>query len=323
MTADPELTIAWGASSHRGVRRQLNEDGYLASGGVFLVADGMGGHDAGEVASATALDALRPLAEVVRIEPQHVESLLTVAQERVRAIDTGAAGRGAGTTLTGVVVAYLEDIAYWLFVNVGDSRTYLLSGGRLDQVSVDHSEVQELIDAGVLTQDEARTHPRRNVITRALGSHDEPRADFRYVPVVAHDRVLVCSDGLTGELTDAGIAEILLAHPDPQRAAGALVEGAIAAGGRDNITVIVVDATGVSSYPSGADTLPRGEFEMADDDTLPRDAFPARAAQDLPAQPEPENEPEPEHAPGGEAEDGAELSEQGAGEVQAESRGSA
>ncbi|MCF4122827.1 protein phosphatase 2C domain-containing protein [Antribacter sp. KLBMP9083] len=311
MTADPELTIAWGASSHRGVRRQLNEDGYLAAGGVFLVADGMGGHDAGEVASATALDALRPLTELPRIEPQHVEALLTVAQERVRAIDTGPAGRGAGTTLTGVVVAYLEDIAYWLFVNVGDSRTYLLSGGRLDQVSVDHSEVQELIDAGVLTRDEARTHPRRNVITRALGSHDEPRADFRYVPVVAHDRVLVCSDGLTGEITDVGIAEILLTRPDPQQAAGALVEAAIAAGGRDNITVIVVDATGVGTSSSGADTLPRGDAGTADDDTLPRDAFPAWRAPDAGSGQEQE------------AEDGADLSEQGVGEAPAESRGSA
>lgn len=280
MTAEHCLTIAWGASSHRGVRRQLNEDGYLAAGGVFLVADGMGGHDAGEVASATALDALRPLTEVPRIEPHYVEQLLSVAQERVRAIDTGAAGRGAGTTLTGVVVAYLEDVAYWLFVNVGDSRTYLLSGGRLDQVSVDHSEVQELVDAGVLTRDQARTHPRRNVITRALGSHDEPRADFRYVPVVMHDRVLVCSDGLTGEITDERISEILLANPDAQRAAGALVEAAIAAGGRDNITVIVVDATGVGAQAGDGDTLPRGAAAAADDDTLPREAYqPAPGAQ--------------------------------------------
>ncbi|WP_125773483.1 PP2C family protein-serine/threonine phosphatase [Antribacter gilvus] len=267
MTGDRELTIAWGAASHRGVRRALNEDGYLAAGGVFLVADGMGGHDAGEVASATALEALRPLTEMGRIEPHDVEALLGVAQERVRSIDTGTPGRGAGTTLTGVVVAYLEDVAYWLFVNVGDSRTYLLSGGALDQVSVDHSEVQEMVDAGVLTPDQARTHPRRHVITRALGSHDEPRADFRYVPVAAHDRVLVCSDGLTGEVSDERIAELLLSHADAEEAAGKLVAEAILAGGRDNITVIVVDATGVGSQ-TGSDTAPRG---AVDEDTLPRD----------------------------------------------------
>jgi len=228
---DDALTLAWGAASDRGLRRQLNEDGYFAGGGAFFVADGMGGHAAGEVASATALDALRPLSEIERVEPHNVEALLELAQDRVRAIDTSGLGRGAGTTLTGAVVAY--------------------------------------IDAGTLTAEEARNHPRRHVITRALGGRDEARADFRYIPIGAHDRILVCSDGLTGELTDARITQIMLDHPDPQVAAGRLVEAAIGEGGRDNITVIVVDATGIAHETAGTSTSPRGGF--ADEDTLPRD----------------------------------------------------
>jgi serine/threonine protein phosphatase PrpC len=271
---ETEVHLAWGAASHRGARRMLNEDRFLVSRSVFFVADGMGGHEAGEVASTTAVDALRPLAELDVVTPDDVRTRLAVAQENVRAIVTEP-GRGAGTTVTGVVVAEQDGNPYWLVVNVGDSRTYHLSGGRLDQVSVDHSEVQEMVDAGLLTPGEALTHPRRHVVTRALGSRAEPQADFWYVPIHRHDRVLVCSDGLTGELSDERIAEVLLETPDPQGAAERLVHEAIVAGGRDNITVVVVDATGVSDDTSGASTTPRdrvpGSGPAPDEDTLPRE----------------------------------------------------
>ena len=274
MSAEVEVHLAWGAASHRGARRMLNEDRFLVSRSVFLVADGMGGHEAGEVASATAVDALRPLADLDVVTPDDVRTCLAVAQENVRAIVTDP-GRGAGTTLTGVAVAEQDGVPYWLVINVGDSRTYHLSGGRLDQVSVDHSEVQEMVDAGLLTRGEALTHPRRHVVTRALGSRTEPRPDFWYVPIERHDRVLVCSDGLTGELSDERITEILLEHPDPQGAAERLVHEAIVAGGRDNITVVVVDATGVSGDTSGGSTAPRdrepGSAPAIDEDTLPRE----------------------------------------------------
>ncbi|WP_402372603.1 PP2C family protein-serine/threonine phosphatase [Isoptericola rhizosphaerae] len=270
-----ELVLSWGAATHEGRRRRVNEDGFLAGDGVFLVADGMGGHDAGEVASAFALEALSPLRDVARIDPDVVVDLVAAAQERVRGIETGPGGRGAGTTLTGAVVAYQDDVPYWLFVNVGDSRTYLMSAGTLDQVSVDHSEVQQLVDAGLLTEEEAREHPRRNVVTRALGADDTPSPDFRYVPVVVDDRLLVCSDGLTLELTDERIAQLLLEHPDPQEAAGRLVDEAIAAGGRDNITVIVVDVASAADGTEGTTTTPRGAF-APDEDTVPTGAWPAR-----------------------------------------------
>ncbi len=269
------LTTIWGAASHQGRRRSLNEDGYLATGRVFFVADGMGGHEAGEVASAEALSALSGLADVDQVEPALVEAFLEIAQQRIRAIETDS-GNAPGTTLTGVLVDEREDVPYWLFVNVGDSRTYMLSGGVLAQVSVDHSEVQELVDAGTITMDEARRHPRRNVITRALGAQDGVRADFRYIPVALHDRVLICSDGLTGELTDEQITKILLEQPDPERAAGILVDAAIQAGGRDNITVVVVDVTGVDHETLGSSTAPRPGAEP-DEDTLPREEHDARS----------------------------------------------
>ena len=269
------LTTIWGAASHQGRRRSLNEDGYLATGRVFFVADGMGGHEAGEVANAEALAALSGLADIDKVEPALVEAFLEIAQQRVRAIETDS-GNAPGTTLTGVLVDEREDVPYWLFVNVGDSRTYILSNGVLSQVSVDHSEVQELVDAGTITMEQARSHPRRNVITRALGAQDDVRADFRYIPVTLHDRVLVCSDGLTGELTDEQIATILLEQPDPERAAGHLVNAAIQAGGRDNITVVVVDVTGVDHETVGSSTAPRAGAEM-DEDTLPREEHEARS----------------------------------------------
>jgi PPM family protein phosphatase len=269
------LTTTWGAASHQGRRRSLNEDGYLATGRVFFVADGMGGHEAGEVASAEALSALSGLADVDQVEPALVEAFLEIAQQRVRAIETDS-GNAPGTTLTGVLVDEREDVPYWLFVNVGDSRTYMLTNGELAQVSVDHSEVQELVDAGTITMDEARRHPRRNVITRALGAQDSVRADFRYIPVALHDRVLICSDGLTGELTDEQITEILLKEPHPERAAGTLVDAAIQAGGRDNITVVVVDVTGVDHETLGSSTAPRPGAEP-DEDTLPREEHDARS----------------------------------------------
>lgn len=269
------LTTIWGAASHQGRRRSLNEDGYLATGRVFFVADGMGGHEAGEVASAEALSALSGLADVDQVEPALVEAFLEIAQQRIRAIETDS-GNAPGTTLTGVLVDEREDVPYWLFVNVGDSRTYMMTGGVLAQVSVDHSEVQELVDAGTITMDEARRHPRRNVITRALGAQDGVRADFRYIPVALHDRVLICSDGLTGELTDEQITTILLEQPDPERAAGILVDAAIQAGGRDNITVVVVDVTGVDHETLGSATAPR-PGEEPDEDTRPREEHDARS----------------------------------------------
>ncbi|AEG43390.1 PP2C family serine/threonine-protein phosphatase [Isoptericola variabilis] len=261
------VALLWGAATHTGARRVLNEDAFLAGGSVFFVADGMGGHDAGEVASAAAVEALRPLVGTAVVGADVVRDRVRLAHDAVRAIET-APGRGAGTTLSGIALTEQDGEPYWLVVNLGDSRTYRLAHGRLEQVSVDHSEVQELVDAGTITVDEARRHPRRNVVTRALGAPEDPVPDFWYLPVAARDRLLVCSDGLTIELPDRRIAAVLLTEPDPQAAADRLVEEAVAAGGRDNITVIVIDATGASDALER--TAPRDGRVVDDEDTVPR-----------------------------------------------------
>ncbi|QAY69951.1 PP2C family protein-serine/threonine phosphatase [Xylanimonas protaetiae] len=269
------VALRWGSATHTGARRRLNEDFFLADGFAFLVADGMGGHEAGEVASSTAIAALAPLRAGIQDALEGggatgVERLLADAHARVAAIAT-APGKEAGTTVSGVVLAEQDGVPYWLVVNLGDSRTYLLTDGELEQVSVDHSEVQELVEAGLITPHETRTHPRRHVVTRALGPGAPTPADFWFVPVGEHDRVLVCSDGLTGELDDARIARVLLDEADAQAAADRLVGEALAAGGRDNITVVVVDVA-TAGEGDAARTAPHRVVGLTDEDTRPRGA---------------------------------------------------
>src|SRR6185312_126584 len=176
----------------------------------------------------------------------------------------------AGTTVTGVVLVEERDVPYWLVFNVGDSRTYRLSQGALEQISVDHSEVQELVDAGHITRGQALVHPRRHVVTRALGAGSDTEADYWLVPVKEGDRILVCSDGLTGELSDSQIHGIMSTLPNPQDAVDALIQSALRAGGRDNITAIVLDASNVGG-PAGDETLDKpSQRDHADGDTLPR-----------------------------------------------------
>jgi protein phosphatase len=133
-------------------------------------------------------------------------------------------------------------VPYWLVLNIGDSRTYRLSRGSFSQVSVDHSAVQELVDAGQITPAQAAVHPRRHVVTRALGTGDETEADFWLLPIEEGDRMLVCSDGLNGELSDDQIAGILGSEADPQAAVDELIQAALRSGGRDNVTAIVIHA---------------------------------------------------------------------------------
>lgn len=257
--------ISFGVASAPG-RRALNEDAVIAEPPVFVVADGMGGHEAGEVASAIAVRAFATLAGCPDVTAADLTACLRAAAEEVRAIET-APGLGAGTTVTGACLTEEDDQAYWIVFNLGDSRTYRLADGTLEQISVDHSEVQELIDAGQLTREHASRYQRRHVITRALGAEADMDADFWILPVGRHDRMLLCSDGLTGEISDAAITRILLEHATPQVAADVLVHAALQAGGRDNVTVLVVDTVGDDDGES--ETLPRAEDAAADADTLP------------------------------------------------------
>lgn len=159
---------------------------------------------------------------------------------------------------------------YWLVMNIGDSRTYRLSQGQFAQVSVDHSEVQELVDAGEITPEQATVHPRRHVVTRALGTGDETEADYWLLPVEEGDRIMVCSDGLNGELTDEHMFRILSTVAHPQDAVDALIQAALRNGGRDNVTVIVVDAKNVMNDAGMATTAPRPGAGAEEEITLPR-----------------------------------------------------
>ena len=279
MTVSPgPITLAFGAATDPGLRRRINEDSYLAAAPLFLVADGMGGHNAGEIASATVIQEFAALAGRASLAVDDVHAAVATARTRVAALPPGA-GAGAGTTLAGVVVADIDGEGYWLAINLGDSRTYRLSGGRLEQVSVDHSVVQELVDSGQLAADAAQRDARRNVITRAIGAGSDAEPDYWLFPAEDGDRILVCSDGLSGELEKDAIHGILLAESDPQAAATRLVHEAMVRGGRDNITAIVVDALSVRSRANASverDTVPvsapTAPVVDIDGDTLPRAA---------------------------------------------------
>ncbi len=236
------LTLSWAANSDVGRVRESNEDAASARPGKYFVADGMGGHESGEVASETALRALDGVAcGGDRTETQTaLIDLLSTAQRRIDEIDPDARRR-AGTTATGLILVTHEERPHWLVLNIGDSRTYRFADGVLEQVTVDHSQVQEFIDAGFITAEEARTDPRRNVITRALGAGMiEPEADFYSFPAVPGEVLLICTDGLTGELPDAEIEGILTDMPAPKDAVATLIAGAHAFGAHDNVTVVVV-----------------------------------------------------------------------------------
>ena len=238
---EPSPSVRSGLASDVGRVRPHNEDAALAEGEVFLVADGMGGHAAGEVASGIVIDAMR---ELVGSSPSREGVISQLLEANRRILESAARHeerRGMGTTATGVVRVRDGDHEEWVVVNVGDSRTYHLQGGELMQVTVDHSEVQELTEAGVITAEEARVHPARNIVTRSLGTQHAHLADSWVLPLLPGERFVLCSDGLTGEVEDADIRDILQEHPDPQAAADALVRAAVEAGGRDNVTVVVVD----------------------------------------------------------------------------------
>lgn len=235
--------LAWGAATDAGRVRSGNEDAFVAEAMIFGVADGMGGHQAGEVASAIAASTLR---DRLSGGATTVDVAVAAVVEANAAIFQGAHNnaeqRGMGTTLTALAVLTTEGASpRFALLNVGDSRTYVMRGGRLRRVSIDHSYVQELVSTGHITELEARNHPRRNIVTRALGIEPTVKVDTWVLPLVKGDRYVLCSDGLVDEVEDSVIAQILAEHPQPQAAAEALVHAANENGGRDNTTVLVVD----------------------------------------------------------------------------------
>src|ERR1700753_3969360 len=212
------IRFSYGAATSVGRVRQVNEDSYLAVPPLFVVADGMGGHGSGDLASRIAIEEMSVCAS---LRPLFAEAVLTALEHANRHIIERDEANRMGTTATGLAALETAGRDHLMVFNVGDSRVYRLGDGRLEQLTVDHSEVQELVLAGVITREQARTHPRRNVITRALGGDARLPPDYWLRPAVSGDRYLMCSDGLFGELTDDVMAR-LLAAGDPQAAAEAL-----------------------------------------------------------------------------------------------------
>lgn len=233
------LYLDYGYGSHVGLRRELNEDSSVITDTLFAVADGMGGHEAGEVASALAVQTLADgwnRAEG-RISREQIQTFLTEADRRIRE----ATDSKAGTTVSGALLEDLGEGLNWVVFNIGDSRTYLFEDSRLRQLSRDHSQVQDMFESGIITAEELHDHPQRNVITRALGAGEMWDADYFSCPVRTGQRLMICSDGLSGELHDAEISRILDAGRNAQDTVDWLIHQALRAGGRDNVTVVVVD----------------------------------------------------------------------------------
>ena len=227
------------AVTHVGIVRALNEDSLLALPPLYAVADGLGGHQSGDVASQIAVNTLRDTAPK-QLDPVALARAVQAANHAVIAgIKKGAGREGMGTTMTAAMIKDGKAV----FAQVGDSRAYLLRNRSLSQVTEDHSVVAAMMRSGHLTAAEARSHPQRSVITRALGSDPNLNVDTYEIPVLRGDRLLICTDGLTSMIEDAQIEEILTGSLDPNRAAEQLIQAALDAGGNDNISVIVVDVT--------------------------------------------------------------------------------
>ena len=251
MLPSTRVHFSFSAHSDVGRERKVNEDSFMAQAPVFLVADGMGGHAHGDVASQT----------VARVFDEHIERGAPSTPERIldaihssndavrdlSAVDDFGTAV-SGTTLAGVAfVDAGDDVGFhWMAFNIGDSRVYTWDGRTLTQLSVDHSAVQEMVEAGLITAENAEQHPERNVITRAIGADEFADADVWLLPASGRHSFLVCSDGLTKELGTAEIAGLLAAggeHGETGRSvAQVLVDAALAHGGHDNVTVVFVES---------------------------------------------------------------------------------
>ena len=229
--------IEWGAQTDVGLARDHNEDAYVNAPPLFAVCDGMGGHEAGEVASAIAVDVIEKNAPSTLDDTALGAAIEAANTAIINAAEQGVGKPGMGCTATAAMIVG-EKMAV---AHVGDSRCYLMRAGQIVRVTHDHSYVEELVDAGEITADEARVHPARSIITRALGSDPDLYADHFTLDVEKGDRIILCSDGLSSMCPDEQIEDVAVSTTTPQKCADALVQAALAAGGFDNVTVVVID----------------------------------------------------------------------------------
>ena len=239
-----------GARTDVGRVRSGNEDSFMVEEPLFAVADGMGGHQGGEVASNLALETLAPVAAGGDLP----ETVRKANREVYRKASEDPNLSGMGTTLT----AILADGDEFRVAHIGDSRLYLLRDGELQRLTTDHTVVERLVSEGRLTSEEAEMHPQRSILTKALGVDEEVEPDDDRIQVRPQDRLLLCSDGLTGMVAEPEIQSLLASNPEPQAAADALVEAANQAGGQDNITAVVIDVLEEQAAPTGAVVPPSG-----------------------------------------------------------------
>ena len=248
-TSTPQDIVA-GAGSDEGQIRELNEDSWFFEDlfddiGLYAVADGMGGHDRGEVASQLAVDTLfeEVRKRLKRSRKRDIGTLKRILRNAFQKANRAVLECGRdnesnmGTTLTTTLISQGTDA---MFANVGDSRAYLLREGRLEQITRDHSLVAYLVQMGELTREQARTHPSGNILVRSVGSTDDVEIDVFHIPLQAGDSLLLCTDGMWSEIPDEEIQQVIVDGPDPDTICANLIDRANEAGGKDNITCLLV-----------------------------------------------------------------------------------
>lgn len=244
------------AISHTGKVRSNNQDSGYAGSNLFVVADGMGGHAGGDVASSIAVHRLKdldhPYASTAEAEQALQEAISSTAGVLIDTVARRPELAGMGTTVSGLIM--VDD--YAVIAHIGDSRIYLYRDDALTQITTDHTFVQRLVDSGRITPEEARYHPRRSVLMRVLGDMDpDPEVDTFIMPTQPGDRWLLCSDGLSGVVDDAHTSKVLSHHYPPGRTADLLLKQALDGGAPDNVTVVIVDVGGSHPMFSGTATI--------------------------------------------------------------------
>ena len=265
-------SIEWAALTDVGRARERNEDSYIAGEYVFAVADGLGGHNAGDVASRLAVEPLAALDRTVEGTPieRVAEALSTAVDAANRAVyqraQDDAKVRGMGTTLTAIAIS--DGSAH--LAHVGDSRCYLIRAGEMTQLSSDHTLVARMVAEGKLTPEQAETHPQRSILTRALGAEPEVDVDTLEIQLQAGDRLVLCSDGLSSVIGEDQILATVQDSKDLKELCKRLIEAANQRGGPDNITVVVVEVTGVPEARAGGRAAPPAPRREISPPAVPR-----------------------------------------------------
>ncbi len=255
------MRVSFASATDKGLRRSINEDSLVVREdlGLFVVADGMGGHAAGEVASQAAIEGIKAFVEATvavsadqtwpvpfnpdqSVNANRLDAGFRMANRRI-ASEAAASADLRGMATTAVAALIVDDVV--TLAHVGDSRVYRLHQGQLEQLTRDHSWVEEQIRAGTLTESAARAHPWRNIVTRALSGSEDLKVDIRELTLEPGDRLLLCSDGVFAVLADDQIGEVLRQHADLDAACDALITGANDGGGPDNVTAVVIEVHAV------------------------------------------------------------------------------